>query len=61
MLPLLNQPIYKEIFGDIESEYPVAEYINRNGFYIGCHHGLSERQLDYVINCIKDFLSGDCI
>ncbi len=32
MLPLLNQPIYKRIFGDIEGEYPVAKYINENGY-----------------------------
>lgn len=59
MLPLLNQPIYKEIFGDIEKEYPVAEYINHNGFYIGCHHGLTKEQLDYQIEVIAKYLSGD--
>ena len=32
MLPLLNQPIYKELFGDLEEAYPVAKYINKNGF-----------------------------
>jgi len=57
MLPLLNQPIYKRIFGDIEKEYPVAEYIDKNGFYIGCHHGLSKEELDYEIKCIKEFFS----
>ena len=49
MLPLLNQPIYKEIFGDIEKDYPVAQWINNNGFYVGCHHGLSKEE-----NRIKD-------
>lgn len=58
MLPLLNQPIYKEIFGDIEKEYPVAEYIDHNGFYIGCHHGLTKEQLDYQIEAIAKYLSG---
>lgn len=56
MLPLLNQPIYKEIFGDIEKEYPVAEYIDHNGFYIGCHHGLTKEQLDYQIEAIAKYL-----
>lgn len=55
MLPLLNQPIYKEIFGDIEKEYPNAEYINRNGFYIGCHHGLTEAELQYEIDAIVSY------
>lgn len=56
MLPLLNQPIYKEIFGDIEKDYPVAQWINNNGFYVGCHHGLSKDELDMIIKTIHDFL-----
>lgn len=56
MLSLLNQPIYKEIFGDIEKDYPVAEYIDHNGFYIGCHHGLIESDLQYMIKVIGDYL-----
>lgn len=56
MLPLLNQPIYKKIFGDIEKEYPVAEWIDHNGFYIGCHHGLDKEQLDKIIEVVKGFI-----
>ena len=56
MLPLLNQPIYKEIFGDIEKDYPVAQWINNNGFYVGCHHGLSKEELNMIINTIHAFL-----
>ncbi len=58
MMPLLNQPIYKKLFGDIEKDYPVAEWINRYGFYVGCHHGLQRAQLDKILNCIHDFLKG---
>ncbi len=56
MLPLLNQPIYKTIFGNIEKQYPVAEYINHHGFYIGCHHGMTKEQLDYQIEKISAFI-----
>lgn len=56
MLPLLNQPIYKEIFGDIEKDYPVAHWINNNGFYVGCHHGLSKEELNMIIKTIHAFL-----
>ncbi len=56
MLPLLNQPIYKRIFGDIEPQYPNAEYINHNGFYIGCHHGLGIEQLEYIVEIMGGFL-----
>ncbi len=57
MLPLLNQPVYKKIFGNIEKDYPVAEYINQNGFYIGCHHGMGKADLDYIIDKISCFIN----
>lgn len=56
MLSLLNQPVYKEIFGDIEKEYPVAEYLNHNGFYVGCHHGLKEEDLDNLVKVLGNYL-----
>ena len=56
MLPLLNQPIYKTIFGDIEKDYPVAEYIDHNGFYVGCHHGMSKEDLDNLIEIFSNYL-----
>ncbi|MDA2922366.1 DegT/DnrJ/EryC1/StrS family aminotransferase [Patescibacteria group bacterium AH-259-L07] len=49
MMPLLNQPIYKEIFGNLEPRYPVARYINKAGFYIACHHNLTKDDLDYIL------------
>ena len=61
MLPLLNQPIYKKIFGNIEDEYPVAKYIDHNGFYIGCHHGLTMQDMDYQIQMIGEFISKSMI
>lgn len=57
MLPLLNQPIYIELFGNIEKNYPVAEYINHNGFYVGCHHGLVKEELDYIMECIEKYIN----
>ncbi len=56
MLPLLNQPVYKDMFGEIEKEYPVAEYINHNGFYVGCHHGMEQEDLDKLVKTIGLFL-----
>ena len=58
MLPLLNQPIYREVFGDIEKEYPIAETIDQNGFYIGCHHGMTIEDVDYIIAMFTDYLHG---
>lgn len=55
LLPLLNQPVYKKIFGNIEKKYPVASYVARNGFYIGCHPELSKSDLAYVIENFRKF------
>lgn len=58
MLPLLNQPVYKELFGELEGQYPVAQYINENGFYIGCHHGLECSDMEAVADVFDEFFSG---
>ncbi len=55
LLPLLNQPIYKSLFGDIEKSYPVARKLNRSGFYIGCHPYMTIEDTDYVIEVFRDF------
>lgn len=55
---LLNQPIYKEIFGrGLESHYPVATNINNCGFYIGCFPELTKEDLDYIIYTFKKALT----
>ncbi len=46
----LQQPIYKNLFGDISSNYPAAEWVSERGFYIGCHPQLSLDHLDYVVD-----------
>lgn len=55
MLPLLNQPIYIKMFGDIQLQYPHAKYINDNGFYIGSHQKLTKEDLDYVVETFSNF------
>lgn len=49
LLPLLNQPVYRKMFGDIENKYPVSQRLNKNAFYIGCHTGITKKELDYII------------
>lgn len=55
MLPLINQPFYKRLFDINEDEYPVAKWINNNGFYVGCHQGLSELEKDYMLSMFDSF------
>lgn len=56
MLPLLNQPVYINLFGEMEKDFPVARWINNNGFYVGCHHGLGQTDLDYIVEKTQDFI-----
>lgn len=55
MLPLLNQPVYKKLFGNLEEQYPVAKNINENGFYIGCHHELTTEDMKAIAELFRDF------
>lgn len=55
MLPLINQPIYKRLFGNLEDHYPVAKWINQSGFYIGCHSYMQDEEVDFVLEAFADF------
>ena len=58
MVPLTNQPVYKRLFGDdFEDKYPVAKWINQNGFYIGCHPYLKKKEVKYVVDLIKEYFA----
>jgi len=56
MFPLLNQPLYKKMYGNIEDNYPVAKNISRRGFYIGCHHELTDDDLCYIAKAFSKLL-----
>lgn len=55
LLPIINQPVYRKLFGDLEPSYPVARRLNRAAFYIGCHQYLSRGDVDYVIERLHAF------
>ena len=55
MMPLINQPLYAELFKVSPEEYPVTRWINESGFYIGSHPFLRDDQLNYVIEKMGDY------
>lgn len=55
MLPLTTQPCYS--FNP--NEYPVAQYVNEHGFYVGCHQDLGKSELTYLAETITDYVSGN--
>lgn len=57
MLPLLSQPYIKKRFGDLSKKYPVAESIEKNGFYIGCHEHISDNEIAFILSVFDDFFT----
>lgn len=55
---ILRQPAFKAIrHRKAVPTFPVADYIMRNGFLIGAHHGLSDAQMKYLLSKLEAFLS----
>lgn len=56
MVSVLDQPFYQKLFGkDIEKRYPVAEWINHYGFYIGCQPQITDEQIEYILGVFAEF------
>lgn len=56
MMPLTTQPIVrKHIRGNLKARYPVANHVNTYGMLIGCHQYMNVKDLDYIIDTIKEF------
>jgi perosamine synthetase len=58
-MPLLSQPIYKKIFGDIEKDFPVAKNLVERGFIIGCHPYLNDQDIKYIKHVFKTYLKNE--
>jgi perosamine synthetase len=57
LLPLINQPVYRRLFGDLDADCPVAARLNETAFYIGCQPELSADDVDYVVACFHSFFA----
>lgn len=58
LFPLLSQPIYRKLFGNLASKYPAAARVQKNGFFIGCHPAFKESHLDYILAVFREFFRG---
>lgn len=58
LLPLINQPLYRAMFGNVDSQYPVAARLNDTAFYIGCHPDMSDADAQFTIDRFHDFFPG---
>lgn len=55
LMPITNQPIYAGMLDP--KHYPIAEWTNDNGIYIGCHQGLTPEDIEYVAQVFEDWLT----
>jgi len=53
--PLINQPVYRKIYGNLDARYPVAARLNRCGFYVGTHQYLTKKDLDCVLSRVHAY------
>jgi dTDP-4-amino-4,6-dideoxygalactose transaminase len=55
LLPLINQPVYRRLYGDLDAQYPVAAELNGSAFYIGCPPEMKDGEADYVIERFHEY------
>jgi dTDP-4-amino-4,6-dideoxygalactose transaminase len=48
LLPILGQPCYEGVLEYPSGTFPVAERALGNGFYIGCHPGMTADDVEYI-------------
>ncbi len=53
MMPVTNQPCYRHLLK--ESDFPVARWINKNGFYIPCHPGVTEEDIETIRDAFMSY------
>lgn len=51
-----QQPAYEKYKNIYKGRLPNAEWLGRQGFYVGCHQYLEREELDYIIKMIKEVL-----
>ena len=51
-----QQPAFSHLREKYIKKLPVADYVGRNAFYIGCHQYLEKEDLDYVEKVLSEIL-----
>ncbi len=54
---MANQPVMKYINHRVEN-LPMAEMIDKQSFFFGCHEHLSEDQREGIVGYFKEFFAG---
>ena len=54
---LSDQPNLCNVLGKDYGDLKVSRYVRDNGFFVGCHPGLEEEQLQHVVKTIKNYIT----
>lgn len=54
MMPITNQPCYKHLVN--ENDYPVSQHVNKNGFYVPCHPGMNQKDVEVIVKVMRAYL-----
>jgi CDP-6-deoxy-D-xylo-4-hexulose-3-dehydrase len=55
---ILKQPAYKNVDFRVVGDLTNTDIVMTRTFWIGVYPGLTNQMLDYVVNSIKDFVTG---
>lgn len=55
MVPLIGQPAYKGMWNP--NDYPVAQWVDWGGFYVGCHQDMTVDDLDRIVEGIESYMA----
>jgi len=53
MLRLTDQPVYRGLWNP--EDYPMAEWVNKHGFYTASHQSLTHADLNRIVTAMYDF------
>jgi len=59
LFPLLSQPVYQKLFPGQDERFPIAKRISSRGFYVGCHPGLTDDDVTYLISTLNASVQKD--
>ncbi len=54
---ILRHPAFKKCNNQSPEEFPVTDQIMKGSFLIGCHHGLTEEEMNYMLGKFSDLLA----
>ena len=56
LLPILGQACYRGTFSFAPGRFPVTEHATSHGFYVGCHQGMTDDDVDYIATTVGSVL-----